>query len=1187
MEEQFMFGEEQQQQAGGRKEEYVGFFENGAGVEDGGSRGMSNITPQAILVRSSLSNVNSPAFGGPRADGTPDGGPGSKRGESSNAETSHYNGAASMSMSPAMFTPMGAGGSGGLQRLPNSTPGAAPSPQQILSQRATPQAAYGDLQDEVKVGGSEAAFGDRALFGAMGGRAPEDGDEGPQLGAGVAPMVTPHLPMEPSQPHALPQQAPTPHQPQQPAQKRMHMLQQLHEEQKNYSYVDRQPSIMQQQPHMMQQLPQQRPRMQQLPLQGQSETPKPAGSSPMVVPVNHRQLLQNLDPSIQKRVSQDLNSKQYELFVKSFMEHCKRCNIPFNPNPEIGGTRVNLFILYMLVQRMGGADNITRLQQWRGLAEKLQVYAENGDEELSKYYYATLTSYEKYLMTPDGIKETQSKRLLLQQCLQDTLRVLQQERLNKQAQQSPAVQQVQPPQPPPTHQPHQSQNPGRAPFTGQPQIQRPLQLTPIVQQMIPPHHPSQLQSLSDAQRAKQLKPRKPRVKKKSKKEQEEEKRQQESMQRMREIQLEKQRREQKIMLEEQLREQQELLRRRKEEQMRKLPKVYKRSFARSYVPIRRPIESQNGYDIKALAQLGEKIDAVKPIFLFAPELGTINLHAITMSLQSENNCEINTALNTLLVTSADNILKVPLRDTPELLDTLCILACEKLHKLYKGDFHRKVTQDGVQKEYVVDDLLLKAQESLNPIDQTMDQILQIYRKQYDEGEKNVTVKVDSLTGIDISQFPITPTESPLDVGPDEEDLTPVKFEPPKLKRWSYIIEPMRLQGMRKDDELSVVPYVAALRMVKDEVDTLFTKCHKRGSEDPQVLLVDQIATISMIIRNLSFDDSNATIMANNIYVNRYIFELLWVLFTQMKKFVLHRKVLNLKKDTIIILSNLSHLLKLDNVIDGCLLLFLVLSFVEPSPSKGDGCGLPYASYVAKVEKYRCYGVDVISKIMSLGYPNRTYISSILLSRFEEETTEAKVCTQLLRRYNGQHKCKLFNDIFSMVASTIPLKHLNQMPNLVEESVAVILQALTASIALLKFINPTEEFPFTERNLPYMWLTAEDGFGPSIRRLGEALSSMGSQNPNLKHLRPIFNLIGPKCVELVRLLVEKSMQIASFEPTQEKRLEVAKGIMSIANLFPTEATAITIMMNPASDSGMAFEMGRLYHLKKEILSKYRY
>ncbi|CAI4849845.1 ADM_collapsed_G0057270.mRNA.1.CDS.1 [Saccharomyces cerevisiae] len=45
----------------------------------------------------------------------------------------------------------------------------------------------------------------------------------------------------------------------------------------------------------------------------------------------------------------------------------------------------------------------------------------------------------------------------------------------------------------------------------------------------------------------------------------------------------------------------------------------------------------------------------------------------------------------------------------------------------------------------------------------------------------------------------------------------------------------------------------------------FTKINTRGAEDPKVLINDQLSTISMILRNISFSDNNSRIMSRNFY----------------------------------------------------------------------------------------------------------------------------------------------------------------------------------------------------------------------------------------------------------------------------------------------------------------------------------
>lgn len=843
--------------------------------------------------------------------------------------------------------------------------------------------------------------------------------------------------------------------------------------------------------------------------------------------------------------------------MKSLLEHCKRRGAPLTALPEVGGRKVNLFILYMLAQKMGGGENVTRIQQWGTIGSKLNLETlnnQNNTRELATIYYQILLPYELYMASPEGVKETQAKRIFLHQFLQELLKKVQV--LNVQS----------------SHASAQS-----------PQL---LQQKSAFAAAAAAEN-SQKKQQQDAS-AKVKKPRKPRPKKKTKKELEQERRQQEELQRQQQVLLAQQQQQQKLLIEQQLRQQQDILRKRHEEELKKLPKVYRRTFFRNYVPIHRPIETQNGYDIRAIAQVGEKIDANKPIFLFAPELGTINLQALSMSLKSGISSEVNTALNTLLVTSADALLKIPLNLCIELLDTLTTLGCKTLDQLIKGNLsQKKKTRELYCTEYDVPDMLSKEIIPFSSSNQLMDRVFdQVVLD--DKGSEEIKIKVDSLTGMDINQVPITPAETPLEF--DDQDGLREVFEKPE-KPWNYLPEPLRNNGIDLSKlKLHIPSYLRSLRNVRDEIDSPFTKVYARGAENPQVLLVDQLSTISMIIRNLSFSETNASVLASEFGFRRFISDLLWAIFLHPDKFVFHRKVFNFKKDTVVILSNVSHLLEIDSVVDAFLLLLLVLSFGECKKSKDEDSILTFPEYSVKLEKYQGYGGDVLAKLMSLGSPNRSFIRSVLLNDFNEDSRDVTICMDLIGLYNnGQNeRFKLLNDVFSLLISTIPFQQLSTAPTLIEEVGPTISQSITSLLAVVKFIGKNEDDMFSGCNLALLWLTSRENIGSNLKRLSEALSNIAIHtNDNLKHLKVLFNSISAKSLELIRLLVEQSINLSSSHDESENmnmKLKTMKVIASIPNLLPSESIAFSLLTNPMADSSIAREMELLYRLRNDIIAQ---
>ena len=122
----------------------------------------------------------------------------------------------------------------------------------------------------------------------------------------------------------------------------------------------------------------------------------------------------------------------------------------------------------------------------------------------------------------------------------------------------------------------------------------------------------------------------------------------------------------------------------REKLMARLPKIYKRTLVRNYTPMKVPVELTCGYDITQIASIGEKINQSKPVFMFEPELGVVNMHALSMSIQSRNLAEVTTALNTLLVAVSSSNVKIPIDKYPELFNTLCHFGIEVMNSLFEN-----------------------------------------------------------------------------------------------------------------------------------------------------------------------------------------------------------------------------------------------------------------------------------------------------------------------------------------------------------------------------------------------------------------------------------------------------------------------------------------------------------------------
>lgn len=228
--------------------------------------------------------------------------------------------------------------------------------------------------------------------------------------------------------------------------------------------------------------------------------------------------------------------------------------------------------------------------------------------------------------------------------------------------------------------------------------------------------------------------------------------------------------------------------------------------------------------------------------------------------------EINTALNTLLVTSADSNLKISLIKYPELLDALSILGLNLLSNLSQDiiPYHQKTS------DYHYEDVESN-QYYVTQHDKLVDKI---FEKVSNNGvptpndpndEKVFTILVDSLTG---NQLP-TPTPIETETEFDPELHINEQFTSSSVKQWNLLPEPIRFLPNQFPLRIHRTPYLNSLKKIKDEIDDPFTNINKRGAEDPKILINDQLSTISMILRNVSFSDNNSRIMSRNFYLKRF------------------------------------------------------------------------------------------------------------------------------------------------------------------------------------------------------------------------------------------------------------------------------------------------------------------------------
>ncbi|ONH69161.1 SWI/SNF chromatin-remodeling complex subunit SWI1 [Cyberlindnera fabianii] len=800
----------------------------------------------------------------------------------------------------------------------------------------------------------------------------------------------------------------------------------------------------------------------------------------------------------QRRLQQQQSAMQVELFMRTLTEFMNKRGTPLNSIPVVGGKKFHPFFLYALVARLGGSANVARQNQWGVVAQKLGLNTEQDTiRQLTKAYVDFLHPFEQYAGTPEGQRDLQARRQMLQKQQADLMK----QRQPSQNQQSPDIAQpasttvptgtslptpvpthasnIQPPPPPTQSIPPQPQvgqpqfaatrkshgSIGGSPLThsqAQNQIQRhtsgsrkssehasPLVVQQNIQSPAQPLQPPTKSQLPQAPLPQQPAP---------------------------------------------------------------TPGIVK-----NYIPEQRLLDHHAGYDVKSLSQVGEQIDTAKPIFLFAPELGAINIHALTMSLESDSDSEVNTALNTILVASADNNLAIPLSECPEFLDSLATLGSRVLDHLLSGVDPRE--------EVGFDEIDLENIDASAPT--RVDEIFKKYVNE-DEDYDEVEIKVDSFSGEpiqdEITQDSSTQQADIMEI--DDQDNGNVSKS--NTESSESLSPPLDVP-----EKFTVPSYSEMLAAVRSETEHPFSSIHTRTAEDRQVLLIDQLMTISMIFRNISFVEYNPNALAANDLFKDFLFKLVFAVAAHGEKFFFTRRRLGFLKDALIILMNISHLLELRSHNEALTILVLILSFGADEP---DDKNLLIPEYIPTAHKYHSHGVDVLAKLIARDPPNKQFFQGVLTGTYDPSTPTELVDQnkKLVELYAGDDNSHmtLLTRVFRHLMSIIPLNSLALQP-LLQERDAAILQSLLAA-ALIAEMIPTE---VPEGNIALTWLSSAESIGNGLTRLAlllAAYSARPNENETLK-------LISIRALSVVNTLTQKALATVDFQDRSEdiKMFEKAK------------------------------------------------
>ncbi|KAH3674572.1 hypothetical protein WICPIJ_009530 [Wickerhamomyces pijperi] len=835
-----------------------------------------------------------------------------------------------------------------------------------------------------------------------------------------------------------------------------------------------------------------------------------------------------------RKIQQQISAAHIELFMRALSDFMKSKGLNLSI-PFIGEKRIHPFYFYAVVTRLGGSMKVNAMNHWNVVAQKLNLPIDmnpNIAGELAKAYAELLLPFEQYTSTPEGQQDLASRRMALQKQQEQLLR--QQSQVPPQptgvaqapqqfqrnppiSQGSPSLNQSQPPTP---------FNPGSRLSQSSITAGSPL----VSQQQVPPQNlnsrkPSNNNSpMVDINASAKINTPSPANNNLNYQAQAQSQFHQAQVQAQAQAQNQAQTAAQSKFQPQQQPQQQQ--KRFQEPPLKKtrttsipntvpdanLPNAAFQqdvklgaNIIRNYIPDQRlVIDHHLGYDVKALSAQGQVLDESKPIFLFAPELGAINIHALTMSFESGITSEVTTALNTALVTSADSNLQIPLMECGDFLEKLASLGLKTLNSLVNDGEAAVVNEE----EFDLDNLNTGANN------ERIDDIFNKYVKNAEEYEE-VELKVDSFSGAVVSQDEVS-----------DDAINSVSTE--SVKANGSVTETASSSSSASDiTQYHITSYLTMLQNIKHEAEDTFSKIHTRTAEDPKVQLVEQLTTISMILRNITFTENNSQALVSNSTFVDFIFKLIHSIATQPDKFIFTRRKLGLLKDCLMIFLNIAEGLYLRNHNDALAVIALVLTFGSEEDST-NGSIIP--EYIPAMHKYQPHSVDVLAKLLVRDPPNRTLLRAVITGVYDTPDLEMEEHQEMRKLFFAGlgDQFDLLDRLFKYLISVIPLNKINPIV-LIQERDALVIQSLIALILLVDFI-PLEQMQF---NIALRWLSLSESIGSGLMKLGLSLTALSVNHKNNPVLYEIYSLISSRIFQLLNILTSKTLEYMEFHPEEGK------------------------------------------------------
>ena len=349
--------------------------------------------------------------------------------------------------------------------------------------------------------------------------------------------------------------------------------------------------------------------------------------------------------------------------------------------------------------------------------------------------------------------------------------------------------------------------------------------------------------------------------------------------------------------------------------------------------------------------------------------------------------------------------------------------------------------------------------------------------------------------------------------------------------------------------------------------------------------INKLVSITTILRNLSFpfserpnhereNDINRKILSNPDMQSFWV-KIIKLLSVRSSPLCSNADYMDITKDLVVLLSNVSEALIINNEDDARTLLAFLLSFAPESIVDKEGSVQAFASYEPLKHQYLPNALDSLAKILARDDPNRGFLKTI----FHNDLMAA-----------SRDNSPLITQAFALAIAPIPESVFNAPPTLVllrlvERRKPTLGQGILVLDLLSTMLPPstvsTPAGKSKRRCCQRIWLETDDGWASRLIHLVLAMGVQDAQAGPERH--PVtqqlidtgrgYQSITQRALSMVRRVLEGSDRIDLETGVEKAELMSTK----ILKPVPLREMAFSALMTPRFDSETLKSLTALHQL----------